>query len=540
MAVTLTFHGACATVTGSCFELRAGNSSVLIDCGMFQGTKTLKALNYKPFAFKPSNIEALILSHAHIDHCGLVPKLTSAGFRGPVYATPGTGDLLTYVLPDSGFIQEIEVDRLNRRNRQRGQPSVEPIYTQMDAQAALKSVTAKKYGEWFTAAPGIRARFWNAGHILGSASIEVQVSDGSKGLATTPISILFSGDIGPSDKAFHDKPQAPQGFDFVVMESTYGDRVRPQRSNERRLQILEREIKAALKAGGVILMPAFAIERTQELLFDLDTLFDAKRLPEIPIFVDSPLATNATKVFSKHLKDRVNSQGSHAFQRPNIRYVGSTDDSKKLNRLRGGAIIMAGSGMCDAGRIRHHMKAHLSRANTTLILAGYQAPGTLGRLLHSGEKTVRIHGEEIAVAAHIRMLDEYSGHADQTHLITWAQQRLPLAHDLFLVHGEESAREQLATLMGAAGIDRKKIKSPVIGETVRLSKKEGAKTVRVRTTIEPSTTQRDWHNDYAAAVIALKHKLDHLKTDKDRSRLLRRVARDVRGPGHSKTSTKAS
>ncbi|MBL8629185.1 MAG: MBL fold metallo-hydrolase [Rhodospirillaceae bacterium] len=530
MTITLTFHGACATVTGSCYELRTSRAAVLIDCGMFQGTKTIKALNYEAFNFTPSELHAVVLTHAHIDHCGLIPKLTSRGYRGSIYATPGTADLLTYILPDSAYVQETEVSRLNIRNRQRGLPAVEPIYTQQDAHNALAQVRGQKYDTWFTLAPGIEARFWDAGHILGSASVELRVTDTPTGKGAEPLSILFSGDIGPSDKAFHDDPKAPTGMDYLLMESTYGDRLRPTRNNEQRLQILEREIKTAIKKGGMILMPAFAVERTQELLFDLDTLIDSKRIPELPIFVDSPLATNATKVFAKHLDDRANTQNTNAFQRHNIRYVGTTEESKRLNRLRGGAIIMAGSGMCDAGRIRHHLKAHLSRSDTTVILAGYQAPATLGRLLHDGEKMVRIHGEEIAVAARIRMLDEYSGHADQRHLLTWFDQRLPLGQQLFLVHGEESARAQMVELLSARGLARKDIRMPVIGETVRLTKSEGAKTIRVRTTIQPGDAQRDWHNDYAATVIALKQKLSGLESDQQRKTLLRRVEKQMRAP----------
>jgi len=524
MPISLTFHGACGTVTGSCFEIRTKNGAVLIDCGMFQGTKTVKALNYEKFGFKPEAITSVILTHAHVDHCGLIPKLTSAGFHGPIYATPGTADLLTYILPDSGYIQEIEVERLNRRNHQRGLASVEPIYTRASAEAALHSVKGQPFGRWFTAAPGIRARLWNAGHILGSASVEIEASeDKSPG----KISILFSGDIGPGDKAFHEQPQAPKAMDFVVMESTYGDRVRPRRAQEQRLQMLEREIKAALRAGGVILIPAFAVERTQELLFDLDLLFDSKRLPSIPVFVDSPLATKATDVFAKHLGDQANSNGTNAFHRHNLRFVASGDESKKLNRLRGGAIILAGSGMCDAGRIRHHLKAHLSRSDTTVIFAGYQAPASLGRLLKDGEKTVRIHGEEITVSARIRTLDEYLGHADQPRLVKWFQNRLPLYHDVFLVHGEEASRTALSELIKATGVPKKNIRLPVIGETVQLSKANGAKTTQVRATIQPSDMERDWHNNYAATIIALKQKLASLDNNRERRRLLTTIERDL-------------
>ena len=443
-----------------------------------------------------------------------------------MYATPGTADLLTYIWPDSGYIQETEVLRLNLRNRQRGIAQVEPIYTQDNARAALEQVQPRDYNSWFTAAPGIDVRYWDAAHILGAAAVELRVSDG-KG---APISILFSGDIGSGGKAFHDDPQSPSDIDYVVMETTYGDRIRTSRTNTQRLQILEREIKAALRRGGLILMPAFAVERTQELLFDLDTLIDQNRLPDLPVFVDSPLATNATKVFSKHLRDRANTNNSHAFERANIRYVGSAEDSKKLNRLRSGAIIMAGSGMCDAGRIRHHLKAHLSRANNTVILAGYQAPATLGRLLYEGEKIVRIHGEEIAVAAQIRMLDEYSGHADQPHLLDWARKRLPIHHQVFLVHGEDGARAHFAELLRDVGVKRTDIKQPVIGETVRLTKTDGSKTIQVRAAINPSDAQRDWHNDYAATIIALKQKLETLTSDRERKKLLGKLGKEMERP----------
>jgi metallo-beta-lactamase family protein len=527
MPITLTFHGACATVTGSCFELRTKRAGVLIDCGMFQGTKTVKALNYGAFGFDPARIDAVVLTHAHIDHCGLIPKLTGRGFRGPVYATPGTADLLTYILPDSGYIQETEVERLNRRNRQRGVPSVEPIYTRSGAERALRQISAVGYGAWFAAAPGIAARFWNAGHILGSAAVELRVSEtGDAREDPAALSLLFSGDIGPGDKAFHGEPDAPADVDCLITESTYGNRTRSRRTNEQRRALLERELKAALRAGGVVLIPAFAVERTQELLVDLDLLFDQGRLPAMPVFVDSPLATNATEVFAKHLGEVLNNHGTHAFKRHNLRFVDTPEDSKKLNRLRGGAIIMAGSGMCDAGRIRHHLKAHLSRPDTTVILVGYQAPATLGRLLLDGEKMVRIHGEEVEVAARIRMLDEYSGHADRPRLVDWVRRRLPVRHDVFLVHGEEEARRALAEDLHGLGLRRKRLRLPVMGETVRLSKTEGARTTHVRAVVQPADVARDWHNAYAATVLALKQKLNDLD-DRARTRLLRRLERSV-------------
>lgn len=517
MAVKLTFHGACGTVTGSCFEVRTKDSAVLIDCGLFQGTKTIKALNYGAFPFKPGSIDNVILTHAHIDHCGLVPKLTASGFKGHVNATPGTADLLTYMLPDSGHIQESEVDRLNRRNRQRGMPLVEPIYTREIAKASLKRVKKRDYGAWFEAADGIRARYWNAGHILGSASVELDVADDGGA-----IRLLFSGDIGTGDKDFHGLPESPRGADFVVMESTYGGRRRPPCSAAARRKILARELSQAFRAGGMILIPAFAVERTQELLFDLDALIDAKVIPPLPIFLDSPLAQRATEVFDKHLT--LPHDSTHPFRRPNLRFVANQDDSKKLNQLRGGAIIMAGSGMCDAGRIRHHLKAHLGRTDTTVLLVGYQAPGTLGRLLIDGESTVRIHTEEVSVAAHIRMLDEYSGHADHSGLVRWLEQRAPVAWDTFLVHGEDEARKALADSLVVAGFDRARLRQPLHGETVRLSAGSGAKTIS--TGAPPHITaniSRDWHNTYAKTVIDLRKTLDAMPDDEARRTLLARM-----------------
>ncbi|MDX2142240.1 MAG: MBL fold metallo-hydrolase [Rhodospirillaceae bacterium] len=535
MAVTVTFHGACGTVTGACFEVRTGSSAVLIDCGMFQGTKTIKALNYGAFPFTPASINAVVLTHAHVDHCGLIPKLTVAGFAGNVFATPGTGDLLTYVLPDSGYIQETEVDRLNRRNRQRGIKAVEPIYTREIAEASLRRIRPKPYDSWFEPAPGIAARFWDAGHILGSASVELRIDDGA---GKPPITLLFSGDVGPGDKAFQSEPTAPRDVDFVVMESTYGDRVRARRTNEQRRHILAKELHAALRRGGLILIPAFAIERTQELLFDFDALFDSGQLPKLPVFVDSPLAIRATEVFGKHLHAATMTNGTHAFKRDNLHFVEAVEDSKKLNRLRGGAIVMAGSGMCDAGRIRHHLKAHLGQPDTTVILVGYQAPGTLGRLLHGGQSMVRIHGEEIAVAATIRMLDEYSGHADQRRLVAWLKDRLPVRHDVFLVHGEDGARDTLGAELGRAGIERRRIRLPVMGETVKLSKKDGARTVRVRAGVDIAAAERDWHNLYAQTTLALKQKLSGLRRDEDRAALLRQVSSVLAPPTKGKSRRK--
>lgn len=522
MSVKVTFHGACGVVTGSCFEVRTGRAGILIDCGMFQGTKSIKELNYGPFPFSPQSIHALLLTHAHIDHCGLAPKLMNAGFRGPIVATRPTADLLTYVLPDSGYIQETEVLRLNRRNHQRGRPDVEPIYTRTDGEACAKHVTPRSMNKWFEVAAGMRARYWDAGHILGSASIELEVTD-PKEKSGRPLQLLFSGDIGTGDNLLQKQPEAPAGLDYLFVESTYGDRQRARSTLAHRCAALRKIIKEGIRAGGIILIPAFAVERTQQLLFDLDYLFDTGQLPTVPVFVDSPLATKATSVFYKYIRLNKEVEAAAPFERANLRFIEDADVSRKLGRLHGGAIIIAGSGMCDAGRIRHHLKRHLSEATTTVALVGYQAPGTLGRLLSQGVPMVRIHGEEVAVKAKIRMLDEYSGHADQAGLIKWVQERLPVRNDIFIVHGEEGARSAMASALETAGLPGNKLRLPTMGETVRLTAK-GAKTERIRARVDVvATANADWHNMYAETILTLRQSLDSAKDEKTRRTLLNRV-----------------
>jgi metallo-beta-lactamase family protein len=525
MTVRVTFHGACGVVTGSCFEVRTDQAGILIDCGMFQGTKSIKELNYGSFPFSPQSIDALILTHAHIDHCGLAPKLMNAGFKAPIVATRATADLLAYVLPDSGYVQETEVLRLNRRNHQRGRSEVEPIYTRVDGVACAKHVTSRPMDKWFDIASGIRARFWDAGHILGSASVELAISD-PKFDRERPMQILFSGDIGTGDSMLQSPPQAPAGVDYLIAESTYGDRLRARPNAAHRRAALRKVIKEGLNRGGMILIPAFAVERTQQLLFDLDGLFDSGELPTVPVFVDSPLATKATGVFGKYLRLNKEVEVAAPFDRPNLRFVEDAEESRKLGRLHGGAIIIAGSGMCDAGRIRHHLKKHLSEGSTTVILVGYQAPGTLGRLLSQNVPMVRIHGEEVAVKAHVSLLDEYSGHADQEGLRSWVKGRLPIQQGIFVVHGEEGARKALAGVLEAAGLSRKMIHLPQMGETVRLTSK-GPKTERIRARVDvAATANADWHNVYADTVLTLRRALDEAKDEKARQKLLRRI-RDV-------------
>ncbi|MFC7334954.1 MBL fold metallo-hydrolase [Rhodocista pekingensis] len=516
---SITFHGAAGGVTGSCFLVEHGGGSFLVDCGMFQGSKTVRELNWRPFPFDPARIGTMLLTHAHIDHSGLIPKLVKAGFTGRVHCTRATADLLAYMLPDSGFIQEQDVRRLNLRNRLRGRGEVEPIYTREDAEASLDRLHGVDYGKWIEVQPGARARFWDAGHLLGSASIEVELTEAGR---TTRI--LFSGDLGPDKKPFHDGPDGPEKMDWLVVESTYGGRQRPDVDEATRQAMLAEEVRSALALGGNLVIPAFAVERTQELLYDLDRLFDSGALPVTEVYLDSPLAVRITGVFEKYLP-HVNQPGTPPpFRRGNLHLVESTEGSKRLNRLAGGAIIMAASGMCDAGRIRHHLKQNLWRRTSTVLFVGYQAPGTLGRVLQEGAKTVRIHGEEVQVHARIRTLDVYSGHADQTALLNWTRERMPVSRGVILTHGEESQRLALRDRLAGTGIDGARILTPALDERIVLTG-SGEPPVEMVAERLPGghLPERDWHNTYAETILALSQRLQTAPDDPTRADLLHRV-----------------
>jgi metallo-beta-lactamase family protein len=537
LSIRIKFCGAAGTVTGSCYLVTHPGGRFLVDCGMFQGSKTLRELNYGAFPFDPAGLDFAILTHAHIDHSGLVPKLCLAGFKGPVYASEGTRELLAYMLPDSGHIQETDVERLNRRNSQRGRPTVTPIYTQKDAEACLARFAPLPFEKWCEIGTGVRARLWNAGHILGAASVELEIATGVP--RQRFLNILFSGDLGPGHKAFHRDPDAPENFDYLVVESTYGNRERLEIDPERRRALLADEVRAALKAGGNLLIPAFAVERTQELLYDLTTLFDSGALPRAPVFLDSPLAIKATGVFQAHLAEIANGNAArNPFVGPNIRYVTSVEESKALNRIASGAVIIAASGMCDAGRIRDHLLHNLWRPDATVLIVGYQAPGTLGSLLLQGVPSVRIHGEELRVRARIRNLDVYSGHADRRELIRWVRERLPVRRAIFLTHGEQGALESFREALLAAGCLESDLYLPRLDETVEL----GVHGRLHRIKPEPGAGPRlaagalaptDWHNAYAAFLLDFGASLRALPDDKARTRLLDRLRRVLGKPAGS-------
>ena len=507
--LNLTFHGAARTVTGSCHEFTLGKARVLVDCGMFQGSRTLEGLNAGAFGFDPGKVDAVILTHAHIDHSGLLPRLVAEGFAGKIWCTQPTADLLEYMLADAGRIQEADTQRRNRRRDRAGDEEFTPLYTEADALAAWGQCAPVALEEWFEPAPGFRARLWNAGHILGSASVEI-AAGGSR--------VLCSGDLGPEHKAFHPDPESPAGFDHVLCESTYGDREREELTISARRKLLEAEIRGALARGGNLVIPTFALERTQELLLDIAELVRAKAIPDVPVFIDSPLASRATQVFERHAAELEDVDGRCTFNCPNFHFVESVAESIRLNSVSG-AIIMAASGMCEAGRIRHHLIHNLFKRESTVLFVGYQAAGTLGRVILEGAGRVRISGQDVIVRAAIRRIDSYSAHADQGELVEWIAQRAPIAGSLFLIHGEQPALEVLRQL-AEARLDRTEVVLPEIGETYALTPNAPARRLHTGRTDLTAALGRDWQNDYAQFVTGLKRELAEIGDARQREKAI--------------------
>lgn len=442
------FFGAAETVTGSCYMIDTGTTKFLVDCGLFQGSKNIKERNYGNFPFNPTEIDFLILTHAHIDHCGLIPKLYKHGFKGPVIATTATVELCTAVLPDSGFIQQMEVERKNRKYQRSGLPLLEPIYTAEDAQKCLQYFQGVNYDEFWNIKPGITVRFKDAGHILGSAIVELWLESD---VGTTKL--VFSGDLGNFGRSMANDPAAIDHANYLIIESTYGDRHHQITGNRR--EELARIIHDTFERGGNVIIPAFAIERTQDLLYNLHLLINENKIQGKDIYIDSPLAITATEIFcrNRHLFDeefaelRRAKQGTCPLYLPGLRFSRTAEESMALNKIQGRAIIISASGMADAGRIKHHLKHNLWRPESTIIFIGYQAPGTLGRRLIDGEKLVKIHGEQIKVQAQIVNLEGFSAHADQAGILHWIRNFKKIPKKIFVTHGEPQSATVLARLL---------------------------------------------------------------------------------------------
>ena len=435
------FLGAVKTVTGSCYLVDTEKSRFLVDCGMYQGSKAIKELNYKPFTFAVMDIDFVLLTHVHVDHCGLLPKLYKYGYQGKTYASVPTKELCGVVLPDSGYIQESEVERKNRKLARADQALLEPIYTAQDARDCLKYIEGIRYDVPIQVSEDVKVVFRDAGHILGSAMIEVFAWENGK-----ETKAVFSGDIGNVNQAIVKDPSIIDSADYVIMESTYGNRLHLDSAN--RVDLLAKAAADAFGRGGNLIIPSFAVERTQDMVYILKILMDEGAIPRTDIYIDSPMAVEATKVFLEHpecFDDEATAEmeGAHAaslFEDKNIHYVQTAQESVLINKIQKGAIIISASGMCEAGRVKHHLKHNLWRKECIVLFVGYQGEGTLGRRILDGDKKVRIHGEEVAVEAEIREIASFSAHADQAGLLNWLKgyTRI-LPKQVFLVHGEEEA-----------------------------------------------------------------------------------------------------
>lgn len=434
----ITFCGAAREVTGSCYLIETGFSRVLVDCGMVQGGREAPERNRTPFTFDPGSLDFVLLTHAHIDHSGLLPKLVRDGFKGPIHTTNATADLLGVMLPDSGHIQEFEVERARRQQKSTRDGAVrEPIYTVQDAEDCLKQVSPLAYDNWLTPHTGVRCRFRDAGHILGSAIIEIKVTE--QGKTTT---VVCSGALGQPGRPILRDPTLIEQADVLLIESTYGDRA--HKDMPATLDELVDAIERTLHTGNVI-VSAFAVGRTQEIIYHLHQLSRQDRLHDRNIFVDSPMATAATHITMQHfaLFDE-SAQGLAGWYqqgsgRPELHFTGSVDESIALNQVRAGAIIISASGMCDAGRIKHHLRHNLGRSECTAVITGFQAKGTLGRRLVDGAERVTIFGQDVPVRAAIQTLGGFSAHADQPALLTWTSGFEQPPQRTFVVHGEETA-----------------------------------------------------------------------------------------------------
>lgn len=445
------FCGASSGVTGSCHLLTTENHKILLDCGQFQGGKSQEALNAEPFPFDPAEVECVILSHAHIDHCGRIPLLVKRGFRGKIYCTDATADLLDVMLKDSGYIHEKDAERQSRKALRAGKPPVEPLYTYNDAVEALQYVEPVLYNQLIELNENMKIVFNDAGHILGSAITELWITEDGK-----ESKIVFSGDLGMIDRPILRDPTIIKKADYVIMETTYGNRNHPENSTSIN-QLLDIVLKT-IKRGGNVVIPSFAVGRTQELIFEFNRFYEEHpeyrdQLDKVKVYVDSPMATTATEVFRKNAQvfDEETKayimRGDNPLDFKNLKFTRTTAESQALNMDRSPKIIISASGMCEAGRIRHHLKHNLWDARSSVVFVGYQAEGTLGKLLVEGTKDITLFGEAVHVNAEIYNLEGFSGHADQNGLFAWISGFRKKPRQVFLVHGEEDSKKDFAKLI---------------------------------------------------------------------------------------------
>ena len=449
----ISFLGAAKTVTGSNFLVEAAGKKFLVDCGMYQGKATLELENSDPFLYNVHDIDFTLLTHAHIDHSGRIPKLYNEGYRAPIYATKATCDLCEIMLPDSGHIQETEIEWKNRKRKREGKPDLPPLYTAEEATKCLELFRPVDYDDIVDITDNISVRFNDAGHMLGSAIIEVWATENGK---TTKV--VFTGDIGNNDLPLLDSPTMISNADYLVMESTYGNRLHVR--NDDKAEMFLNVVSETLNHGGTVVIPSFAVGRTQEILYEIDKLKEEKgqdpefakkykTIMQVPVYVDSPLAISATEIFKKNtelfedeIQEKIKS-GDNPLEFPGLKFTQTVEESRALNESNEPCIIISASGMCDVGRIKHHLKHNLWNPKSTILFVGYQAPGTLGRSIVEGAKKVKIFGEEIAVNARIEYIEGYSGHADQEWLLNFVYSFTNQPKHIFLVHGEPEGQEVL-------------------------------------------------------------------------------------------------
>lgn len=478
----ITFLGATRTVTGSNYLVEATGKKFLVDCGMWQGKKELEEENFQEFDFNPTDIDFMLLTHAHIDHSGRIPKLYKEGFKNKIYAHKATCDLCALMLPDSGHIQEMENEWKNKKRIRKGQEPREPLYTAEQAARCLEIFEPVKYDEIIEITPDIHVRFNDAGHMLGSSVIEIWVNENGK-----QTKAVFTGDLGNNDIPLLSEPTMIEDADYLVMESTYGSR--KHQKNEEKAEMFLDIVSETIDKKGTVVIPSFAVGRTQEILYELNKIKETKNdeefmkkyetLMKVPVYVDSPLAISATEVFKENMDlfdeetQAEMKKGDNPLEFPGLKFTVTSDESKALNENPEPCIIISASGMCEVGRIKHHLKHNLWNPNSTILFVGYQAPGTLGYSIVNGAKKVKIFGEEIAVNARVEYLEGYSGHADQDGLMNFIYSFIKKPRQIFLVHGEEESQEVLEQKI------QDEIKLPVIipnyGETYELNAEEEVK-----------------------------------------------------------------
>lgn len=448
----ITFCGAARMVTGSCYLIEADNKKILVDCGLFQGRKEINKLNYLPFRFDPKEISHVLLTHAHLDHSGLIPKLRAAGFKGKVLATSVTVDLCRIMFEDSAHIMLMETEHENKRRAREGLLPRKPIYTLADAKSSFPLFRKVDYNKRYKISENIKAVFRDAGHIIGSSIIELFIENKK---------LVFSGDLGQWNVPIIKDPTIIDEADYLFLESTYGNRL--HEGIGLRDSLLLKHAKKTFAKGGRLLIPSFAIERTQELLYSLNKLVKSGKFPKQKIFLDSPLAIKATEIFKDHREffDKEALRFKNRFTVPDLLYCNKTSDSIKLNHYKKPCVIIAGSGMCTGGRIRHHFKHGLWDSRNTVLFIGFQAEGTLGRVILEGAKRVRMMGIEIAVKADVEKIDSFSAHADYKEILKWTAGFKKRPKKIFIMHGEETASKSLKLKLEKKGF---KCHIPRIGE----------------------------------------------------------------------------